>query len=291
MVLPEAACTVLEGAATAKRPVESKASRRVSTAMRGSCEHLYNVYTHRSGQGLPLGHGDGSRSNRRGRRNDPLAIRPALRTGRALPTHDVDRAVGLHNREPLPFPGTHLKRVSVAETIQDRVLDPRSSSDSEKLDPGTNEQAAHNRSPTGRRGGSNDGFLLRPRWRGWSNDGSLLRHCWRGWGYDYLDVGCMKGRRHQDSSDGRTTDPAHVNLYAGALGLSASSASDSSSEPGKGSTQSDKMADYPQLASPLCCFFAEFAMSTIQAAFLKAPAHDVVRPHARGDRGAPSRLS
>src|SRR3954466_12647591 len=262
MVLPEAACTVLEGAATAKRPVESKASRRVSTAMRGSCEHLYNVYIHRSGQGLPLGHDDGSRSNRRGRWNDPLAIRPALRTRRALSTHDVDRAVGLHNREPLPFPGTHLKRVSVAETIQDRVLDPRSSSDSEKLDPGTNEQAAHNRSPTGR--------------RGWSNDGSLLGHCWRGWGYDYLDVGCMKGRRHQDSSDGRKTNPAHVNLYAGALGLSASSASDSSSESGKGSVPTARIADYPQLASPLCCFFAEFAMATILAAFLKAPAHDVV---------------
>jgi hypothetical protein len=138
-----------------------------------------------------------------------------------------------------------LKRVSVAETIQDRVLDPRSSSDSEKLDPGTNEQAAHNRSPTGR--------------RGWSNDGSLLGHCWRGWGYDYLDVGCKKGRRHQDSSDGRKTDPAHVNLYAGALGLSASSASDSSSESGKGSVPTAKIAGYciPRLTALLGWPFGE----------------------------------
>ena len=116
----------------------------------------------------PLRNDDESRSDRRGSRNNPRAIRPALRAGGTLPGHDIDRAIGLHDRKPFPLSGTDLQRVPVAETIKDRMLDTRSGSHCEKLDPRTNHEAAHNRCPT--------------RGRRWGDCGSLLGHHRRGRG-------------------------------------------------------------------------------------------------------------
>ena len=109
--------------------------------------------------------------------NDPSAIGPALGAGGALPGHDIDRAVGLDNRKPFPLPGTDLQRVSVAETLQDGMLDTGSGSHCEKLDPGTNKEAAYNRGSTCR--------------RGWCDCRSFLRCHRRGWGwYGPVEVSC-----------------------------------------------------------------------------------------------------
>src|SRR3954451_17552610 len=103
----------------------------------------------------PLWGYDRSRSDRRQNWNDPRPIRPPLRTRGALPGHDIDRAVGLHDRKPLALPGTDLQRVAVAETIQDGMLDTRPGPHRQHLDPGPDEKAAHDRRPAGRRGWRN----------------------------------------------------------------------------------------------------------------------------------------
>jgi hypothetical protein len=129
--------------------------------------------------------------------NDPSAIGPALGAGGALPGHDIDRAVGLDNRKPFPLSGADLQRVSVAETLQDGMLDTGSGSHRKQFDPRPNHEAAYNRGSTQR--------------RGWGDCGSLLGYHRRGCGRNApLDVSRTKRSHRKSGSDGRKANLVHV---------------------------------------------------------------------------------